>query len=89
MIIINGVEWKVKLVSPFHTKLFRKNGTRSVGVCDNYTKTIYISWDLNYSMIQKVLKHEMVHAILFSYRIKMDLDAEERLAEQIEENREV
>ena len=89
MIIINGVEWSVKLVSPFHTKLFRKNGSRSVGVCDNYTKTIYINWDLNRTMIYRVLKHELVHAILFSYRIKMDLDTEEYLAEWIEENREV
>ena len=89
MIVINGVEWSVKLVSPFHTKLFRKNGSRSVGVCDNYTKTIYISWDLNRTIVYRVLKHELVHAILFSYRIKMDLDTEEHLAEWIEENREV
>lgn len=89
MIIINGVKWSVKLVSPFHTKLFQKNGSRSVGVCDNYTKTIYISWDLNRTMIYRVLKHELVHAILFSYDVKMDLDAEEHLAEWIEENREV
>ena len=81
MITINGVEWSVKLVSPVHTKLFQRNGSRSVGVCDNYTKTIYISWDLNRTMILRVLKHELVHAILFSYRIKMDLDIEERLAE--------
>jgi hypothetical protein len=89
MIIINGVKWGVKLVSPFHTKLFQKNGSRSVGVCDNYTKTIYISWDLNRTMVYRVLKHELVHAILFSYDVKMDLDAEEHLAEWIEENREV
>lgn len=89
MIIINGVKWSVKLVSPFHTKLFQKNGSQSVGVCDNYTKTIYISWDLNRTMVYRVLKHELVHAILFSYDVKMDLDAEEHLAEWIEENREV
>lgn len=89
MIIINGVEWNIRLVSPLHTKLFRKNGSRSVGVCDNYTKTIYINWDLNRSLIKRVLKHELVHAIIFSYKIKMDLDAEEHLANLIEENREV
>lgn len=88
MIVINGVEWSVKLVSPLHTKLYRRNGSRSVGVCDNYTKTIYIRQDLNRRMIQKVLVHELVHAILFSYSIKMDLDTEEHLANLIEENRE-
>ena len=89
MITINGVEWNIKLVSPFHTKLFRKNGSRSVGVCDNYTKTIYINWNLSRSAIRTVLLHELVHATIFSYNIKMDLDAEEHLAEYIEENREV
>jgi hypothetical protein len=89
MIIINSVEWSVRLVSPFHTKLFRKNGSRSVGVCDNYTKTIYMSWDLSRSAIRTVLRHELVHAIFFSYNIKIDLDVEEHLAELIEKNREV
>lgn len=80
MIMINGVGWSVKLVSPFHTKLFRRNGSRSVGVCDNYTKTIYISWDLDRLAIKRVLKHELIHAIVFSYKIKIDLDTEEYLA---------
>lgn len=85
MITINGVRWKVLLVSPFHTKLFRRNGSRSVGVCDNYTKTIYISWDLNQNEIERVLKHELFHAILFSNNVQIDLDVEERLAGWIEE----
>ena len=88
MITINGVKWDIKLVSPLHTKLFRKNGSRSVGVCDNYTKTIYISWELDRKAIGKVLRHELVHAILFSYKVKIDLELEERLANQLEENRE-
>lgn len=84
MISINGVKWKIQLVSPLHTKLFRKNGSYSVGVCDNYTKTIYISQGLNNTMIYKVLRHELIHAMMFSYHIKTDLDYEEHLAELIE-----
>lgn len=85
MIIINGVVWNIELVSPYHTKLIRRNGSRSVGVCDKKTKTIYIRQGMTQDFTERVLIHEIFHAIVFSYGIKMDLDTEERLANQIEE----
>ena len=84
MIIINGVIWEVQFVSPYHSKLIRRDGSRSVGVCDKKTKTIYIRQGMTQDFTERVLSHEIFHAIIFSYNIKMDLDTEEHLANQIE-----
>ena len=47
MFIINNVEWNIKFVPPLHPMLYRSDGSVTVGMCDNETRTIYIDSTLN------------------------------------------
>ena len=42
MFTINGESWQVVLVPNNHFMLTRRDGSQSVGACDDPTKTIYI-----------------------------------------------
>ena len=64
MININGIEWRILLVSPFHFGLRRSDGTYSLGCCDNELKTIYINNEVNNFYFKKILCHELTHAAL-------------------------
>lgn len=81
MFIINGEEWRVKFVSPFHPAMFRTDRSQTIGSCDDETKTIYINIELDNSMLKKVLCHEVVHAAMFSYNVSISLAEEELLAD--------
>ena len=83
MFKINGVEWYLNFVHPFHPKLQRTNGTFSIGACDNTNHTIYINEILSPELMKKVLCHEITHAAMFSYNILLTLDQEELLADLI------
>ena len=43
MININGEDWEILLVSPFHPLLLMSNGNYAIGACDDPTKTIVIN----------------------------------------------
>ena len=81
MFSINGEIWRVKFVSPFHPMMFRIDGTQTIGACDDITKTIYVNVELNEQMIKRVLCHEVVHAVMFSYNVEISLEEEELLAD--------
>lgn len=81
MFIINGEEWRIKLVSPFHHMMYRSDGSRTIGACDDEAKTIYISIDLDDQMLMKVLCHEITHAAMFSYNVNLSLAEEELLVD--------
>lgn len=83
MININGEEWRVLLVSPFHPQLQRSDGSWTIGACDDMLKTIYLREDLDLNLMKKVLCHELTHAAMFSYNIEMSLDQEELFADLI------
>ncbi len=83
MININGEEWRVILVSPFHPALKRSDHGYTLGVCDDILKTIYINNELSQEYIEKVLCHELTHAAMFSYNIDLTLEQEEVLADLI------
>ena len=85
MITINGEEWRVLLVSPFHPQLQRSDGSWTIGACDDMLKTIYLCEDLNKSLLRKVLCHELVHAFMFSYDVDLSYDEEEMVAEIMSE----
>lgn len=72
MININGEIWGLAFVSPFDSILQRLDGTYTIGVCDNDTKTIYISNVLEGQLLKKVLCHELTHCAMFSYHIYLD-----------------
>ena len=79
--IINGVRWVVRLVSPAHPMLLTPHQTHALGVCDKTTQTIYIDKTLRPSRIKEVLCHEIVHACMFSYAVDLSYDEEEMVAE--------
>jgi hypothetical protein len=48
MININGETWEVLLVSPTNPNLLRSDGSRTIGMCDDSKKHIYISVSISY-----------------------------------------
>ena len=83
MFNINGIEWEVVKTSANHPKLFRSNGTLSIGACDDTTKTIYLNENLHGNKLKKVLCHEVVHAAMFSYHVSLTIEQEELVADLI------
>ena len=83
MIIINGIEWKIKFVYPWDEVLINYNGDFTFGMCDRDNKTIYLAENLEGSMLRKVLCHEIVHAAMFSYNVYLSLEQEEIIADII------
>ena len=83
MININGEEWRILMVCPFHPALKRNDMGYTLGVCDDNVKTIYINNELEEEYIEKVLCHELTHAAMFSYNIDLTLEQEEILADLI------
>lgn len=59
------------------------NGEFTIGVCDDNTKTIYLSSLLRGEKLKQVLCHEIVHAAMFSYNVELDYEQEELLANLI------
>ena len=74
MFDINGINWEIKLVSPNHPKVQRKDGSFALGSCDNTTHTIYISDTTPNYKIKKVLCHEITHAAMFSYHVEINIE---------------
>lgn len=83
MFQINNIVWKIKFVNPFDPILLNSNNIYTLGMCDNLTKTIYLSQTLSNKLLKKVLCHELVHAAMFSYDILLTIDQEELIADII------
>ena len=83
MIEINGEAWRLVFVSYNHPILIRSNGSKTIGVCDDKSKTIYIEKGLHPTLVKKVLCHELTHAAMFSYNIEMSLEQEELFADLV------
>mgnify|MGYP005610541805 FL=1 len=81
--IINGVRWRVRLVSPAHPLLLTPWKTHALGVCDKITQTICVDKTLSPHLLKEVLCHELVHAFMFSYAIDLSYEEEEMVAEII------
>ena len=73
MFKINGIWWKLYFVSPNDPMLFRSDGSLTLGACDNEINTIFINKELDEELFKKVLCHEIVHAAMFSYGVKLSL----------------
>lgn len=79
--IINGVVWRVRLVSPAHPLLLTPWKTHALGVCDKVTQTICVDKTLSPQLLKEVLCHEIVHAFMYSYMIDLSYSEEELVAE--------
>lgn len=83
MFEINGIEWDIERCSPMDSNLRRSDGSLTVGMTDNRTKTIYLSDRLSGEFLRKVTAHELVHAFCMSYEVYMDIEQEEFMADWI------
>lgn len=83
MLELNNVVWRVREVSPRHPALKNSDSSYTLGSCDNSNHTIYISEGLTDKKFKKVLCHEIVHAAMFSYDVKLSLMEEEYVADLI------
>ena len=80
---VNNQIWQVEFVNPSDYNLKRSDGSITLGMTDNNTKTIYINNRLNNYLTRKVIAHELCHCFCFSYDVYMPIDEEERLADWI------
>ena len=53
--IVNGVRWRVRLVSPAHPLLLTPWFTHAYGVCDKTTQTICVDKTLSPQKLKEVL----------------------------------
>ena len=83
MFTINHEIWIVKFMQPYDEIFRMDNGEFTIGVCDDNTKTIYLSNLLRGEKLKQVLCHEIVHAAMFSYNVELDYEQEELLANLI------
>ena len=74
MFEINGEKWKIFLVSSEHPGLRRTDGSFTLGMCDDKTKSIYINENVDNELLKKILCHEITHAAMFSYNVDLDLE---------------
>ena len=70
-------------MQPYDEIFHMDNGEFTIGVCDDNTKTIYISNLLRGEKLKQVLCHEIVHAAMFSYNVELEYEQEELLANLI------
>lgn len=81
--VINGINWKIVFVDINNSKLFRSDGSQTVGMTDWNTCTVYLASNLHGKFLQKVLCHELCHCVCFSYDIHIDIEQEEFLADWV------
>lgn len=81
MFSINGIYWQIIFVPPGSKILRRSDGSGTVGVTDNATKTVYLSELLCGAFLKKVLCHEICHCACFSYGCSFAPETEELIAD--------
>lgn len=79
--LVNNQEWKLQFVKPNSRNLMRSDGSITIGMTDNNTKTVYINNRLNDYMADKCLAHELCHVYAFSFNYFMDIQTEEIVAD--------
>lgn len=78
---VNGETWKLQFVNAKSQHLLRSDGTRTIGVTDNYMKTVFVCDSLTEKMTDKVLCHELVHVFSFAYNLNIPIETEEIIAD--------
>lgn len=83
MFRINGEWWDIIPVPFYSPKLRRSDGGKTVAVCDDIDKAIYVENSLSGAFLKKVLCHEITHAAMFSYNVDLSIEQEEIVADLI------
>lgn len=84
LITINGIEWAVFFVDKTDEHLVDEiNEQDAYGITLMRECEIYVDNGLPKGLMRKVVTHELVHAIAFSYGVEMDELDEEQICEFI------
>lgn len=79
---INGFEWKVQFVPETHETLVDENGKPVAdGITDLRKNEIYIDRELPKGLMEKVITHELVHAVAHSYDVDLENVDEEKMCD--------
>lgn len=78
---INGIIWSIHIVPFNHIELRNPDNSYSLGCCNTQQKAIYINSNLSGYQLNKVIRHEITHAIIYSYDISLNAVIEELLAD--------
>lgn len=65
--VANGEAWGVVSVDPGDPRLVDRQGRLTVGTADPATKTVFISTALAPPLLDRVMLHEVAHAVAISY----------------------
>ena len=71
---VNGEAWRVVWVAPGDPRLIDREGRRTVGTADPKTRTVHLSNRLMPPELDRVLLHEVAHAITMSWGLRPELD---------------
>ena len=78
---VNNQEWQLLFVNPSNSNLKRSDGSITIGMTDNNTRTVYINNRLSDYMTNKVLAHEICHVFAYSFDYSMPIEVEETVAD--------
>lgn len=77
--VINGIRWYLHLVHPNSRYLVWYDGSQKLGITYGITHEVFVANNLDDSLTEDVICHELCHCVCYSYGIKMSIDEEERL----------
>lgn len=88
--IINGIVWEIEFVNPGSEALRRSDGSTTYGSCYAADRKIYLSDALRGEALERVLCHEITHAVCMAWGISIPLETEEWLCNfMVEHGKEV
>lgn len=70
---VNGQAWRVVRVNPGDPRLIDREGKRTIGTADPLTRTVHLSSQLKPPLLDRVLLHEVAHAISMSHGLLDEL----------------
>ena len=71
-VTVNGKFWKEIPVNPTSGKLLDSDGILRIGTTEPATRTIYVAGDVVPPLLDKVILHEMTHAITYEHGYPME-----------------
>lgn len=79
---INGLDWNVFFVDKTHEELVGEDGEQNAyGIALLREGEIYIDDSLPKGLMRKIVTHELIHAVAFTYSVDLDNADEEQICD--------
>lgn len=75
-VLINGELWQINRVSPGSPLLIDRTGNHRIATTDPVLKSINVSIEIQPPLLDRVLLHEVAHAITISHNLLQPLRAQ-------------